>query len=292
MPRLFPPLRPKRPATDSIPEPLQIGAPMPVPVSPSGFAPELACSPSVFVKVEKNDQLQATNVATQTEAQLSATPAHDSTAITADMPCTGDSAPVHPELDSFDPTCWPSEVYNRTSTMWLLPPHSNQSSAIATLLQAEIQSHNTTREMLHTTEQRRLEAVQRSNRFASDAQGWAAAYNNLNTALGKCAEEYSRVAADNVTLKSQMRCFKVSLTEPLQAQVDSSQDYRHNTPSGSDSQICILQTGQAGRQDMSESSAGPVTFETFDKSGGTGDLLYYEPCYDSECSEGPYSPEV
>jgi hypothetical protein len=292
MPRLFPPLRPKRPATESIPEPLKIGEPMPAPVSPLSFAPELACSPSVFVKVEKNDQSQATDVATQTQAEPSVTPAHDSTAIAAAIPCTVDSEPLYPELASSDPTCWPSEVYNRTSTMWLLPPHSNQSSAIATLLQAEIQSHNTTREMLHTTEQRRLEAVQRSNRFASDAQGWAAAYNNLNTALGKCAEEYSRVAAENVTLKSQMRCFKVSLAEPLQAQVDSSQDYLHNTPPSSDDQICILQTGQAGRQDMSESSAGPVTFETFDKSGGTGNLLHYEPCYDSECSEGPYSPEV
>ena len=190
---------------------------MPAPISPLSFAPELACSPSVFVKVEKNDQSQATDVATQTEAEPSVTPAHDSTAIAAAIPCTVDSEPLYPELASSDPTCWPSEVYNRTSTMWLLPPHSNQSSAIATLLQAEIQSHNTTREMLHTTEQRRLEAVQRSNRFASDAQGWATAYNNLNTALGKCAEECSRVAAENVTLKSQMRCFKVSLAEPLQA---------------------------------------------------------------------------
>ena len=214
MPRLFPPLRPKRPATESSPELLQIGIPVLAPVSPSAFAPELACSPSFLVKVEKNDQSQASEIAAQTEGQPPANPEHEGATITANSPCAENSALVHPELASSAPVCWPSEVYNRTSTMWLLPPQSNQSSAIATLLQTEIQSHNTTREMLHATEERRLEAVQRSNQFASDAQGWAAAYNNLNTALGQCAQECSRVAAENVTLKSQIRSCKVSPAEP------------------------------------------------------------------------------
>lgn len=209
MPRLFPPLRPKRPANEAIPEPLR------TPVSPSSFAPELVCSPSMFVKTEKEDSSPlapvTTNVATQMIAQPSALPSYSSTAATADArepeTCTSVEAVG---IFNTSPSGWPSEVYNQTSTMWLLPPNSNQSSAIATLLQGEIQSHNLTREMLHATEQRRLEAVQKCNQFANDARGWAAAYNNLSAALGKCAEECSRVAAENLTLRTQLQSPNVS----------------------------------------------------------------------------------
>lgn len=211
MPRLFAPLRPKRPNTDTISEPLKIGTPTAIPASPSSFAPELVCTPSVFVKVENNDQSHIDDTAAQPAVQPPSTPMHEGTVVAvANMTGPRDSSIEHSSLDNSSPNCWPSEVYNRTSTMWLLPPQSNQSSAIATLLQSEIHSHNTTREMLHTTEQRRLEAVQRSNQFANDVRGWAAAYNNLSTALGRCAEEYSRVAADNVTLRNQMQSIKVS----------------------------------------------------------------------------------
>jgi hypothetical protein len=86
--------------------------------------------------------------------------------------------------------------------MWLLPPQADQSSAIALLLRTEIQSHNTTREMLHATEQRRLEAFQRCDRLQSDIRAWMAAYNGLGDALCKCSQEYSRLLAENAALRA------------------------------------------------------------------------------------------
>ena len=96
--------------------------------------------------------------------------------------------------------------------MWLLPLRSDQASAIATLLRAEIDSHNITREMLYATEQRRLEAIQRNSQLLTDNSqlltdnnSWATAYNNLTTALCRCSEEYSRLSAENVAVKSQLQ---------------------------------------------------------------------------------------
>lgn len=167
----------------------------------------------MFIKTEKEDlspRLPITaDIATQTVAQPSAPPSYTAAAVMADAEESQICESVEADVITNNPSEWPSEVYNQTSTMWLLPPNSNQSSAIATLLQGEIQSHNITREMLHATEQRRLEAVQKWNQFANDARGWAAAYKSLSAALGKCAEECSRVASENVTLRTQLQTFKV-----------------------------------------------------------------------------------
>lgn len=100
---------------------------------------------------------------------------------------------------------WPSQVAQSASTMWLLPPPSDQSSAIAHLLRTEIQSHNITREMLHATEQRRLEAVQRCEKLLADIRSWAAAYNALTAALHKCSQEYSRLSAENVAMSTELQ---------------------------------------------------------------------------------------
>ncbi|KAF2197901.1 hypothetical protein GQ43DRAFT_443827 [Delitschia confertaspora ATCC 74209] len=97
---------------------------------------------------------------------------------------------------------WPSQVAQ--STMWLLPPHSDQSAAITQLLRTEIQSHNITREMLHTTEQRRLEAVQNYHKIWAENQAWATAYNSLTAALHRCSEEFARVTAENEAMRTRM----------------------------------------------------------------------------------------
>ncbi|PVH95986.1 hypothetical protein DM02DRAFT_133171 [Periconia macrospinosa] len=118
--------------------------------------------------------------------------------------------------------------------MWLLPPYTDQSSAIASLLRTEIQSHNITKEMLHNTEQRRLDAVGRCGRLEADVNVLNIAYTKASTSLQKCAEEfarlcadYSRVSAENTqlrdsTLKSQiydgMQSHNTSATlDPCQA---------------------------------------------------------------------------
>jgi hypothetical protein len=83
----------------------------------------------------------------------------------------------------------------------LLPPYADQASAIALLLHTEIQSHNITREMLHGTDQQRLEAIQRCERLQVDISSWTVAYNNLTVALHKCSEEYSRLSAEHLALR-------------------------------------------------------------------------------------------
>ena len=163
-------LRPKRPAdemfTDSLP------APAPAPVqeslvnSPAVSAPDTASSPSTVA------------------------------------PEQSDRRPL-PPLRRLD--AWPSQLSQNNSTMWLLPLRSNQASAIATLLRAEINSHNITREMLYTTEQRRLEAVQRYSQLLAVNGSWATAYKNLTATLCRCSEEYSRLSAKNAAFRSQLR---------------------------------------------------------------------------------------
>jgi septation ring formation regulator EzrA len=61
------------------------------------------------------------------------------------------------------------------------------------------------REMLHATEQRRIEAVQQYNRVTSENESWSAAYNNLTTALHRCSEAFARVSAENQTLRAQLQ---------------------------------------------------------------------------------------
>ena len=140
---------------------------------------------------------------------------------------TPTAASVNEDAALPTPSSWPSEVAQRTSTMWLLPPPSDQASAIAALLRTEIQSHNMTREMLHETEQRRLEAIQRCNQLSSDTQSWATAYNSLTSALYRCSEEFSRLSAENTMLKVQLQeatlnsqpSFQLDATAPKDKQI-------------------------------------------------------------------------
>ena len=99
---------------------------------------------------------------------------------------------------------WPSQM-GHGSTKWLLPSPSDQSAAIASLLKTEIQSHNITRDMLHATERKRLEAVQLCNQLTSDAQSWATAYQNSAAALVKCTEEYTRLSTENLEIKAEIQ---------------------------------------------------------------------------------------
>ncbi|KAF2475942.1 uncharacterized protein BDR25DRAFT_310370 [Lindgomyces ingoldianus] len=115
------------------------------------------------------------------------------------------------ESDPTLPIRWPSQIAQSSSTMWLLPPGSDQSSAIAQLLRTEIQSHNITREMLHATETRRLEAAQNYNRLLADTHSWATAYNNMTSALYKCLEECSRLSAENALLKTRLHCVNMQI---------------------------------------------------------------------------------
>lgn len=104
---------------------------------------------------------------------------------------------------------WPSEIRNLGDTNWLLPAYSDHSSSLASVLRTEIQSHNITREMLHSTEQRRLEGAQRCKQLQADLQSWVTAYNTLTTTLARYAEEFSRISTENVTLKTRMQCAPV-----------------------------------------------------------------------------------
>jgi hypothetical protein len=106
---------------------------------------------------------------------------------------------------------WPSEIQNMGDTTWLLPPCSDQSSNLALILRTEFQSHNITREMLHGTEQRRLEMAQRCKQLENDVQSWAAAYTNLTAALGHCTEAYTRLSTENVELKTKSQIARVGM---------------------------------------------------------------------------------
>jgi hypothetical protein len=262
MPRLFTPIRSKRSTEVRISRPLQ--TPIDAPGSPSNLTPELVCSPSIFVKTE-----------------CSAGNLPDTVAERTAQPDSAVGVPMGrvPDTDSNGATAWPSELYKRSSTMWLLPPHSNQSSAIVNLLQTEIQSHNITRDMLHTTEQRRLEAVQKNNQLTTDTQSWAAAYNNLTVALGKCAEEYSRVSADNVNLREQLQAHGVSHNLLLQLCSNVGQTFSPDRRAPENHDIRILH-GNSSEEWLSNRRAIVQ---------GTG---YQDMSYDSDGSECHGSPEV
>ncbi|KAF2189308.1 hypothetical protein K469DRAFT_747999 [Zopfia rhizophila CBS 207.26] len=161
------PLRPKRPYDDPIPELFRTPKPS---VSPAVSGPGQSSSPSATAPEPINPQASGS----------------------CHAPNTNNGHP------------WPSQIAQTSSTMWLLPPYSGQSSAIALLLQKEIQSHNVTREMLHATEQRRMEAIQYCNRLLADNRVWSAAYNNLTAALHRCSQEYSRLSAENEAMRAQM----------------------------------------------------------------------------------------
>ncbi|KAK7179093.1 hypothetical protein PSPO01_14876 [Paraphaeosphaeria sporulosa] len=96
---------------------------------------------------------------------------------------------------------WPSQIAGRLTTSWLLPAYNDQSSAIAHLLKTEIEAHRISKEMLHATEQRRLEATYycqhlevAKKRLELDVRNWAAAYNALAVAFSQCSAEHKRFA--------------------------------------------------------------------------------------------------
>lgn len=98
-------------------------------------------------------------------------------------------------------TAWPSQVASRMTTSWLLPAHNDQSSAIALLLRTEIESHKISKEMLHATEQKRLEAVHHcqhleaaKQRLETDVCNWVAAYNALAAVFSQCSNELKRLS--------------------------------------------------------------------------------------------------
>ncbi|CAI6338160.1 unnamed protein product [Periconia digitata] len=101
------------------------------------------------------------------------------------------------------PHQWPSQLASSNSTMWLLPPYTDQSTAIACLLKTEIQSHNITKEMLHNTEQRRLDAARQCERLQTDVNAFSMAYNNASASLQKCAEEFARLCEDYARVSSE-----------------------------------------------------------------------------------------
>jgi septal ring factor EnvC (AmiA/AmiB activator) len=117
---------------------------------------------------------------------------------------------IHQTSDNNDSiSMWPSEIHNMGDTTWLLPAYSDQSSTLASVLRTEIQSHNITREMLHNTERRRLEGAQRCKHLQADIERWAAAYNNLTATFARCAEEFSRLSAENLELKTKLNASPV-----------------------------------------------------------------------------------
>ncbi|KAF5845584.1 hypothetical protein GGP41_009363 [Bipolaris sorokiniana] len=213
MSRNLPPLRPRRPTDGTISEPLRSPFRTPPPcdlrnatatvTSPTRYASEL-CTPLPVIKEE----------ATEKSSMFVQQPENPHNPAFQQRPRPVREANMNHGVNNA--TIWPSEIHSQSSTMWLLPPHSDQSSAITSLLRTEIQSHSITREMLHATEKRRLEAVQRGNKLLQDTHGWAAAYNNLTMALGKCYEEYSRVLGENTEMK-----LKLEQSRESQAHVDA-----------------------------------------------------------------------
>jgi hypothetical protein len=109
---------------------------------------------------------------------------------------------------------WPSEIHNMSDTTWLLPACSDQASTLASVLRTEIQSHNITREMLHNTERKRLEGAQRCKQLHADIESWATAHKNLTDTLARCANEFSRLSAENVELKTKLDATSVRHQPP------------------------------------------------------------------------------
>ncbi|KAF2028951.1 hypothetical protein EK21DRAFT_113333 [Setomelanomma holmii] len=230
MPRPLHPLLPKGPTETTV---VPIYSPSASTLSPANFAPEVVESPVVTTTLKPLAANMAEFASTPTEPQpLPAIQSSSgSQSEVLDPHLDGmeldeaiGAAGVHmtpftcgPPADSL-PHCyqgtgsmsdWPSEIYNQRDTTWLLPPYSDQSSMLALVLRTEIQSHNTIREMLHSTEQRRLEAVQRCDQLETDNRSWAAAYNNLTATLGRWAEEFSRLTTENMNLKTELQIVKV-----------------------------------------------------------------------------------
>jgi hypothetical protein len=218
MPRIsnFPPLRPKRPGNESIPEPLHTPQ---RPLSPANYqyAPEVLPTPT-FMKAEPTEHspTQLMDLCPTQPALATSPPnAPSGEPMQIEQTPTLEAAPLEHPLqvarhsgDGYAAVpLWPSEI--QRDTVWLLPPCPDQASTLALLLRTKIQSHNITRETLHMTEQRRLESVLNCNQLHTDVQSWSAAYNNMATALRYCSEEYSRLLAENVELKANTQAARV-----------------------------------------------------------------------------------
>ena len=157
--------------------------------------------PKPYVNIRPKPSIETPEVAMSEEAECSAGSSPSICSATA--PEAWSPSLTAPEAlgDQNSTTQWPSQVTQRSSCAWLLPPYQDQSSSIILLLRAEVESHNITREMLHATEQRRLEAVQRCEQLLSDSKGWAAAYNSLMVVVQNCSAEYARLSSEHAALK-------------------------------------------------------------------------------------------
>lgn len=189
------------------------------------------------------------------------------------------------------PDRWPSQIAQSNSTMWLLPPSSDQSSAIAQLLRTEIQSHNITREMLHATETRRLQAVQNCNRLLDEAHSWATAHNNLTSALNKCSEECSRLSAENVSLKTQLKCVNMQVShqinEGVHRQLTTKTIFRLDKFAPKDKQIQLLRE-KLSRRFSKESQVESMSVDS-NPDASTKSMKVAQ--LELEVSPSPYSPE-
>ena len=82
--------------------------------------------------------------------------------------------------------------------------------------------------MLYAAENGRLEAVENLNHLLADTNNWATAYNNLALAPCKCSEKYSRLPAENISLRTQLQCINMQtsrqtneIDRSLQEQTDT-----------------------------------------------------------------------
>ncbi|PVH90243.1 hypothetical protein DM02DRAFT_665330 [Periconia macrospinosa] len=145
--RTFIPLRPKRPLEEQIPEPLR--------------------TPPV-------------NHGMENVVESRASPSDNAPILVPEQSRNMNEADAPQFLGSFSsgnaPMQWPSQVA-QSNTMWLLPPYHDQSSSLALLLRTELEAHKVTKEMLHSTERRRQEAVKHCERLQNDINGLSTSYN-------------------------------------------------------------------------------------------------------------------
>ncbi|KAF1971152.1 hypothetical protein BU23DRAFT_556172 [Bimuria novae-zelandiae CBS 107.79] len=187
----LPPLRPKRSAEQGV---------IAVPRTPAPLCTDIGGSasaePTLSATTTASD-LSNTNLSpSSTDRQLAGSASSATSATKLD-----EKMVINP-LQSGN--VWPSQIAGRMTTSWLLPAHNDQSSAIVLLLKTEIESHKVSKEMLHATEQKRLEAVHycryleaTKQKLETDVCNWAAAYNALAVAFSQCSAEHKRLAGGN-----------------------------------------------------------------------------------------------
>ncbi|KAF1964223.1 hypothetical protein BU23DRAFT_562137 [Bimuria novae-zelandiae CBS 107.79] len=205
----LPPLRPKGSAEQNV---------IAVPRTPAPLCTDVGGSVSV------GPTLSATTASDVCNTNLSPSPTDrqlgDSASSATSATKLDEKMVINPLQSS---NVWPSQIAGRMTTSWLLPVHNDQSSAIVLLLKTEIESHKISKEMLHTTEQKRLEAVHycrhleaTKQKLETDVCNWVAAYNALAVAFSQCSAEQKRLAGGNAIQGN-----NVDIHAPLQA---------HNAP--------------------------------------------------------------